>query len=220
MAKSRKATTRAEKPKAKARSKANGAKKQAAPKESLEQLSDRERQRLVNHHLERVAKTGEVLAAAKAADKKAYDLADKEGVTRKMLKKAAKANTPEGAADLQADIQETLDMARYVNSKLGEQLNLFPKQSEATTIHEDGRVAALAHRSCIAPTHLPPDLEQRWLAGWHAGNDQVNAARQSSLDGFKGNGEAKPVGDVAKGVVEQAAARSGIGEEAANSLSA
>lgn len=189
----------------KAAKKARTATKAAAPKKTAEQLSDEDRQRLLLHHKRKLRSLLAAEKEAKGAVSKAYELAKKEGVTKKDIELAFKLETEEGQQAVMRDMQRMLDIDRWTGKSVGTQLELFAKEKPAERIFEEGRRAALEERPRIAPTHLSQRDQQNWLDGHVMGIEQINRARQSALDGLKGDGEAKPIGEVVNRIMPEAA---------------
>src|ERR1043166_7981983 len=103
---SRKTASKPSKPKNdKPKKKANG----RAPKPTMEALSDQERQKLLFQHKRKIAPLLEAKAQAGAAVTKAYELAKKEGVTKKEIELAIKLSTDEGIDAVKKEAQRTQD---------------------------------------------------------------------------------------------------------------
>lgn len=198
MAKSKGKTSTAKSPKA----------KPAPPrKATAEELSDRQRQSLLFSYMRRLKPLLMAETAAKAAVTKAYEIAKKEGVTKKEIEIALKLKTEDGAEKIKAEVERLLRIDRWIGTKIGTQLELdLPQASKAEAAFEDGRIAALNDQPAKAPEHFSQAATQQWLAGHSAGRTQLN---QDRLQGMK------PLGDVALGIVEKADAPPPLGTEPA-----
>lgn len=192
-----KGTTRAKKPekqKAKTKSNGNGMHK---PKPTAEQLGEQDLQRLFFQHKRKLKPLLLAEATAKAAVTKAYEIAKKEGITKKELQLAIAMETDEGEEKIGAEVARTLRVARWMGIKLGTQLEMFGKDDPAEKDFEDGRRAALDDQPRKPPNHLSNAAQERWMSGHAAGTKQMNESRE---EGFK------PLGDVARGIVPGASA--------------
>lgn len=169
---------------AKAKKKSDKPRKQTAA-----ELSDTERQRLLLAHLR---KLGPLLIAQNTANdavRKAYELAKKEGVTKKELELALLLKTDEGAEKVKQQMQRILDVDRWMGKAIGEQLDMFPKASPSEKAFEDGKRTALNDEPARPPATLSQTIAQKWMEGWNEGRVTLNAARAA---GFR------PLGEVAK----------------------
>lgn len=181
--------------------KANGDKKPKAEKKSKKtprkkltaaELSDTERQRLLLAHKRKLKPLLLAEAAAKKAVTGAYELAKKDGITKKMLEVAFLLDSDEGTEKVKAVMQMYVDVDRWTGSELGEQLDMFAKQSVADKAFADGKRAALNDEPAKPPTNLSQAATQQWLAGHSEGREANNTARAA---GFK------PLGETVKTIV-------------------
>lgn len=200
MAKSK--TAKAAKPKAR-KEKTPKTPKASKPRPTQEQITEDQLKVLFFQYKRKLKPLLVAEANAKDAVRKLYEQAKKEGVTKKELELAIKLESDEGEEKIGAEVSRTLRIARWMGATLGTQLEMF-EQSSAEKDFEDGKRAALDDQIRKPPAHLSQAAEQRWLAGYAEGVTQVNKTRES---GFK------PLGDVALGVVADAA-----GAEAVDSL--
>jgi hypothetical protein len=186
------------KPKSKA--KANGAAKgrkktDKARKPTAAELSDTERQRLLLQHKRKLKPLLLAESAAKDAVRKLYELAKKEGVTKKELEIALLLETDEGTEKVKLQMQRFLDVDRWMGKEIGTQLDMFPKQSTAEKNFDNGKRAALNDEPARPPSTLSQDGQQQWLAGHAEGRTALNTAR---AEGFR------PLGDTIRQVVPPA----------------
>ena len=189
----------------KANGKASGAKKPKAKKDKARkptaaELSDTERQRLLLMHKRKLKPLLLSESAAKDAVRKQYELAKKEGVTKKELEIALCLDTEEGAEKIKLQMQQILDVDRWMGKEIGTQLDMFPKRPAAAKAFDDGKRAALDDQPARPPSHLSQTAAQQWLAGHAEGRGANNTAR---AEGFK------PLGETLKVIVPQA-----IGDQA------
>lgn len=178
----------------------------AAPKKTAEQLSDQERQRLLLHHRRKLKPLLLAEKNAKAAVTTAYELAKKEGVTKKDIATAILLETDEGRDKVQGEIQRLLTIDRHTGSEIAVQLELFAKQDSRERNFEAGRLAALDDRPAKPPAHLSQQAEKHWLEGHADGLTQLN---QQRLQGFR------KLGDVAQQVTGGTEGGDDIGSEPA-----
>lgn len=172
--------------------KANGAKakKAAAPKPSAEKLNDQELQALLLQHVRKITPLITAANNAKAAVTKAYELAKKEGVTKKEIDLALKLRTDEGREKVAAEIARDVRVARWVGADLGTQFDMFAPQTKADKDFEAGKLAALSDEPRKPPKHLSNAASERWMKGHAEGSEFLNEQR---LSGFK------PIADVVAG---------------------
>lgn len=182
MAKPKKtAAPKAGKPKtAKPKAKAN-----SAPKPTAEQLSDQQRQVLLLSYRRKIKPLLVAEKSAKANVTKQYELAKKEGITKKDIETALLLETEEGREKVTNQIQSLLNVDRWVGGEVGTQLDMFTTDNK-TKNFEDGRLAALDDQAARPPGHLSQAASQRWMDGHAAGRLQLNESRSI---GFKSLGE-------------------------------
>lgn len=153
-----------------------------APKPTVEQLSDQQRQALLFSHARKLKPLLAVETEAKAAVTKAFELAKKEGVLKKEIKLKLSLETEEGIDAAKAELERTNRVARWMG--VGKQLELFGgKETVAERHYEDGRRAALDDRPASPPAHLAQKDADVWLSGHAAGRTSLNTERAST--GFK-----------------------------------
>lgn len=156
------------------------------------ELSDTERQRLLLHHRNKLKPLLVAEATAKKAVTERYELAKKEGVSKKELQIAMLLLNEEGVEKVRLEMQRFLDVDRWVGAELGEQLELFAKKSTAEKHFEDGKRAALSDEKASPPAHLPQKDAQRWLAGHAEGQQTLNVSRLQVM---------KPLGEVVSTII-------------------
>lgn len=177
------------------RDKTAKAKPKPRAKMTAEQLSDQQRQTLLFQHKRKIAPLITAKSTATSNLTKAFELAKKEGITKKEIELAIRLDTDEGAEKVKAEVERTMRVARWVGSKIGMQLDLFPKQPAAVTNFEDGKRAALDDQPARPPGHLSQTATQQWLEGHAAGRAQLNETRLSSF---------KPIGEAVSDLVPPA----------------
>lgn len=163
-------------------------------KATAAELSDMDRQRLLLQH-KRMLKP--LLAAEKIAKDnvtKRYELAKKEGITKKELELAFLLDTDEGAEKVKKQMQRILDVDRWMGTALGQQLDMFPKASASEKAFEDGKRSSLNDEPARPPANLGQTAAQRWMEGWNEGRKTLNAAR---AEGFR------PLGEVARAAMPE-----------------
>lgn len=131
---------------------------------------DRDRQRLAIAHRDAFVTAQ---AQAKKAAKRLRDLAKTvkaDGFTMKQIKIMAELATPEGEAAVKLSVMQTLEAAKWSNSPLGAQLDLFgdPDRTPAVDMaFEEGIADAMASKP--ANPGYAPSLPQhaRYMEGYH-----------------------------------------------------
>lgn len=168
-------------------------KRKAKVKPTPEQISDQDRQRLLFQHKRKIAPLVLAKDNAGKALTKAYELAKKEGITKKEIEVSLKLDTDEGIEAIRAEVERTQRVARWMG--LADQLDMFgQKQTNAERLYEDGKRAAFNDQPAKPPEHLSGKDAQIWLDGHAAGRTSLNTARA---------GEFKSLGEAAAGVTDK-----------------
>lgn len=135
---------------------------------------DRDRQRLAIVHRDAFVTAQ---AAAKKAAKKLRDLAKTvkaDGFTMKQIKIMAELATPEGEAAVKLSVMQTLEAAKWSNSPLGAQLDLFGDPDRTPSVdmaYEEGVADAMGNKPAN-PGYAPSVPQyQSYLKG-HADETQ------------------------------------------------
>jgi hypothetical protein len=174
MASKRKTTT-----KAAAKPKPTKAKKE---KKTVEQLTDDQRKALLFQHKRKIAPLIEAKKDATTALSKAFAFAADEGIPKVEIEMAILLETPEGEEKLKKRTEATLRVAHWVGVKLGSQLDLFGKTSNAERIFQMGQRAAFNDEPAKPPAYLSQKDAQHWLEGHADGRCTLNVQRSA---GFK-----------------------------------
>lgn len=179
---------------AKAKAKAKPEKKKAtgAAKPSAEQMSDQTRQTLLFQHKRKLKPLLAAEKMAKDAVRKQYEIAKKEGITKKEIEIAFLLETEEGQEKVKAQVQRILDVDRWMGKEIGTQLDMFTKESSAERHFDEGKRAALDDQPCKPPSHLSQAASQHWMDGHAKGRELLNVQR---AEGFR------PLSDVVGGIV-------------------
>lgn len=169
---------------------------QKTQKPTPEALSDQQRQALMFSHRRKLVPLLEAEKEAKAAVKKAYELAKNEGVSKKDLKLAMQLESEEGIEAAKNDLERTNRIARWLG--VAKQLDLFgDKETRAQRHFEDGRRAALNDLPRSPPSHLDTKDANIWLEGHSAGRTSLNESRIRDM-GPLGDAAGKVVGRIGK----------------------
>lgn len=129
----------------------------------------------------------DALKVKKAADKAMLDvgkLIKSEGGSVKLIKQAIKMDSPEGEAEIRADIEATLEIARFEGSAMGHQMQLLMDPPAVDVAFDKGKIAGLKALPRKPPYDSSVPQYKRWFEGYDAGQAVVTAK-------FK---EAKPTG--------------------------
>lgn len=181
-----------------AKSKADTKTKSAAskPRPTAEQMSDKQRQELLLHHRKKLVPLLQTKKAADAAVSHAYEIAKKDGTTKKSIEISIQFMTEEGREKIQAQVQAVLDVDRYTRSGLGEQMELFAKESSEERDFEDGRLSGLEEQDPSPPEYLSDKRQKVWAKGYDQGRADLNESRLRN--------QMQPLASAATKVVEQA----------------
>lgn len=153
---------------------------------TAEKISDAQRQHLAIQYKCKLVPLLATEAKAKGDVTKLYEQAKKEGITKTDLKLLIAFDTEEGEEGIRADLERTMRIARWTDSKIGKQLDLFgievPKGARVLdNIFESGKNAALRDEAPRAPGHLAQKQIERWLEGHSEGRRLLNAARGEGI---------------------------------------
>jgi hypothetical protein len=151
-------------------------KKSQRAKPTPEALSDQQRQTLLFNHRRKLKPLLDAEAQAKAAVKKAYELAKKEGIPKQDIQLAIRLESDEGIEAAKNDLERTNRIARWLG--VSKQLDLFgDKETTAQRHFEDGRRAALDDQPAKPPSHLGTKDANTWHEGHAAGRTSLNESR-------------------------------------------
>lgn len=149
------------------------------------ELSEDERRALLFQH---VSKYELALAAKKKAD---ADLKNTCKVAKAELGKDAvddikdviALKSPEGEAELRAELERKLRVARYVNAPVGHQFtfseDMRPSEDRA---FEEGKRSGLEGAPARPPHDPSVPQHGKWMEGWHAGQSVLLSDFRSKLD--------------------------------------
>lgn len=100
----------------------------------------------------------------------------------KDIKEMILIEQPGGNASVQAAIERQLRLSRWVNSPVGSQFEFFEDRRPATDrAFEEGKTAGLQGLPRKPPYDASVPQYNRWMDGWHAGNDVLLSDFQSKL---------------------------------------
>lgn len=159
-------------------------------KQTVEQLTDQERQKLLFSHKRKIKPLLEAEKLAKGAVTKAYELAKKEGIPKSELKLAIAYETEDGEEKQGKEIERILRIARWMNVPLGSQFEMFSngkKVKPSEKYFEDGRIAALDDQPRKPPSHIVDNMTVHWFEGYDVGRKAMNIERVAT--GFMTLGE-------------------------------
>lgn len=189
----------------KSKAKKPGNKKQSR-KASAAELSDQERQALLLSHVAKVERAMVPFDEAKGELDAAFELAKKEGVTKKQIKFAIKLKDEENLERVKAERANEDFVARTLNIPIGSQLDMFGKQSPKDKAFAEGRIAGMSDQQAKPPKQLPTNLHNSWLSGHAEGVKAISVQRAEN--GFK------PLGESVKDLAEKAGIAAGFNEPA------
>lgn len=180
-----------------------------APRKNSE-LTEDERRAL---HFRHCAEYERALGEKKKADAGLKNVgkrikAENDSVAK--CKQTIQARSPQGEAELRAEIEQTAEVLRWSGVQVGETAEMFADRRPANeTATEHGKIAGMKGERA-EPPHDPGTLAHKaWMEGWHAGQEILMASfEKMSADGepsasANGEDQAPPV---ATETTEQAAA--------------
>lgn len=151
-----------------------GSGKKAAPASTTDMTPEQEGL-LLDHH---VGRYEPALAAKKKADadfKNVCKLAKAEGISLSDIKKRIELRTPEGEAKLKADIERTLQIAKWAGMPLGAQagFDFTDRRPAVDRAREEGRQAG--RRGEVLKPPYANELPQydSFVEGWHQGQKEI-----------------------------------------------
>jgi len=142
-------------------------------------LTEDERRAL---HFRHCAEYERALAEKKKADAGLKNVgkrikAESDSVAK--CKKTIQARSPQGEAELRAEIEQTAEVLRWSGVQVGETAEMFAdrRPSEEAAL-EHGKIAGLKGERA-EPPHDPGTLaHKKWMEGWHAGQEILMASFQ------------------------------------------
>lgn len=167
-----------------------------AKKESVQPLSDAQREQLFHHHSKTYAKT---LAAKKTADanfKNVCKLAKSEmgadAVFR--IKLGAMLESQEGEEEKKDELAATIEVAAWVGSSIGTQLRMFDDADGVPLgmrAYDDGRRTGLKGNPAKPPSQFSSgEPMQQWLHGHSDGNGELASKSFKSFKDVADEGDA------------------------------
>ena len=92
-------------------------------------------------------------------------------------KKTIQARSPEGEAELRAEIEQTTEVLRWVGVAVGETADMFTDRRPADEVQfEHGKVAGLRGETAAPPHDIGTLAHKKWMEGWHAGQASLMAS--------------------------------------------
>ena len=157
-------------------------------KPTAEKLSDQERQRLLFAHKRKIKPLLSIELEAKGFTTMAFELAKKDGFTKKEIELAILLETDDGIEKIKVEVERTNRIARWMG--VGKQLDLFggeAKQTPAERYYESGKIAAYDDEPRKPPSYLSDKDAAHWFEGFDAARQTMNVQRASA--GFRPLGE-------------------------------
>lgn len=164
-------------------------------KQTAEQMSDIDRQKLLFRHKNIIKPLLAEKKSILADISQAFEIAKKDGIPKKDIDFAILCETGDGLAKINVDLERMHRIARW--SGVGKQLELFGGKDDLTKMErlfEDGRIAALNDHAPKPPDHLSQKDAQQWLEGHAAGRTSLNTSR--STNGFTKLGDTAAASDL------------------------
>ncbi len=145
------------------------------------ELSPQEHRALRMHHVMELNRIDEEMEPLKAKRKKIRKLAKADGFKLFEIDAAHRLLNLEDPNIFVDELNSMIDIAKSFNVlPPGEQGDLFPDRRPSQEKSFDaGKVAGLAAHEPKAPDGLD---EQKWMEGWHAGQEEMAAALKASME--------------------------------------
>jgi len=180
-------------------------------KPSAEALSDQQRQALLFSHARKIKPLLAAKKDAVDAVNQAYELAKKEGITRKEIDLKLQLETGEGIEKAKAEAERLQRVVRWMG--VGKQMEMFGESETMAQRHfEDGRRAALDDHPAKPPAHLSTRDADTWLEGHAAGRTTLNTERVLKMTAPNGQ---MSLGEAAAGVIDKIGGAAPTHKEAA-----
>jgi hypothetical protein len=94
-------------------------------------------------------------------------------------KKTIQARSPEGEAELRAEIEQTAEVLRWSGVQVGETAEMFADRRPADeSALEHGKIAGLKGERAEPPHDPGTPSHAKWMEGWHAGQEILMASFQ------------------------------------------
>lgn len=151
---------------------------QADEQRKNSELTDDERHAL---HLRHVREYQVGLAAKKKADAELKNVGKRikaEGDSVAKVKKTIQAQTPEGEAELRAEMEETLQVLRWSGVHTGDTKDMFPddRTPAVDRARAEGRRAGMDGQACSPNYDTSVPQHQAWIEGWQEGQGILASA--------------------------------------------
>lgn len=162
-----------------------------APRKNSE-LTEDERRAL---HFRHCAEYERALAVKKLADAGLKNVgkrikAENDSVAK--CKKTIQARSPEGEAELRAEIEQAAEVLRWSGVQVGETAEMFADRRPADEAAlEHGKIAGLKGERAEPPHDLGTPAHDQWMAGWQIGQ----ASLMASFEKMPAEGDPEPSGN-------------------------
>lgn len=138
-----------------------------------EPLTDDQLQALTRQHAQKRARLVDMEKKAKA-DRMNFDKVIKAELGAKGLadiKLLEQLSTPEGEAELIAEMERQARVARWSGLLIGAQGDLFEedRRTAEEKAYEAGKRAGLSGENCQPPSGHSAESSSQWVSGWHDG---------------------------------------------------
>jgi hypothetical protein len=178
-----------------------------APRTNSE-LTEDERRALHFRHCAEYERALDVKKKADAAIKNVGKRIKAENDSVAKCKRTIQARTPEGEAELRAEIEETTEVLRWSGVQVGETAEMFADRRPADEkSFEHGKIAGLRGETAQPPHDPGTPAHAKWMEGWHAGQESLSSSFQKipveDEPGAEANGAAPP--PAAEGAEQHAA---------------
>lgn len=153
---------------------------------SNSELTAEHRRALGFHHKEHYAVALAAKKKAEADFKNICKRALADGISTDDIKLLIKLDSPEGEAELRAELNRQIEVARWAGSEVGTQFS-FLDEPDRTPIeeraYEEGKVAG--YKAAAAQPPYEGAAEQEWLRGYHDGQQTLMSALDLTKAGME-----------------------------------
>src|ERR1019366_1204385 len=152
-------------------------------------LTEDERRALHFRHCSEYERALDIKKKADAGIKNVGKRIKAESDSVAKCKQTIQARSPQGEAELRAEIEQTAEVLRWSGVQVGETAEMFADRrpgEEAALEH--GKIAGLRGERASPPHDPGTPAHDQWMAGWHVGQ----AGLMTSFEKIPAEGDPKP----------------------------
>lgn len=149
-----------------------------APRKNSE-LTEDERRALHFRHCSEYERALDLKKKAEAGLKNVGKRIKAENDSVAKCKQTIQARSPQGEAELRAEIEQTAEVLRWSGVQVGETAEMFADRRPADeTALEQGKISGLKGEAAQPPHDPGTPAHAKWMEGWHAGQEILMASFQ------------------------------------------